>query len=201
MRFYLSASTCIVALTCFAGSASADEKWTHFYAGLYSAYTSVDNHLSPTNGYVFAISGVSGGLMLGYDKQFNNLVLGFEGDAGLSGVNGSGTNNSWTVNMGGLDLSARARAGFAMDNLLIYGTGGFASSNMNVNYPSGPILNQNRTGWQLGAGLEYALSEKLNLRGEYLYTDFGLSNGLIPSSSQQFQTTSSTFRLGLSYKF
>ncbi len=202
MRFQLAISASVAALGLFSTSAFADESWTHFYAGVYSDYSSVNTQLSPTNGYVFAVNGLSGGVMLGYDKQFGSFVLGAEGDFGYSGVNGGGGDGSWVINMSGLDLAARLRAGYAFDNLLLYGTGGVTSAPWVESYNGGTsLLNERETGWQVGGGLEYAISRDVNIRGEYIYTNYGLSSGLSIAPNIQMQTNSSTFRLGLSYKF
>ena len=203
MRIRFVLSTCSAALLMFSGHAVAKDNWTGFYTGVYSDFSSVDTHLSPSNGYVFDVNGFSGGLMFGYDQQFDKFVVGIEGDAGYSGVNGGDTGgNGWVVKMSGIDLAARARIGMPISSALIYGTGGVALSPMDMTYNGGSdVLHQTQLGWQVGGGIEFALSDTLNLRGEYLYTDYGLSNGLIPAPSVKMQTHSNTFRIGLSYKF
>jgi outer membrane immunogenic protein len=65
-----------------------------------------------------------------------------------------------------------------------------------VTYNGGfDLIHKTQVGWQVGAGLEYAMSEQLRLRGEYLYTDYGQDNG------PHLHTNTNSFRLGLSYKF
>lgn len=83
----------------------------------------------------FKSSGALGGFQVGYNYQFNrNWLVGFEADADLAGIRGSGG----TQYFGGLEFSSseerinsfgtvRGRLGYLpTDNLLAYVTGGFA---------------------------------------------------------------------------
>ncbi|RBP16740.1 outer membrane immunogenic protein [Roseiarcus fermentans] len=81
--------------------------------------------------------------------------------------------------------TVRGRVGFVAtpDNrLMIYGTGGFAyaggSSNLNVyDATQGFYWNGNpsssRSGWTIGGGVEYAWTNNITIRAEYLYVDLG----------------------------
>lgn len=73
--------------------------------------------------------------------------------------------------------TVRARAGYAFDRVLIYGTGGFAygggsQSAYAASYPYS-IANSVRTGFAAGGGFEYAFSEKLSAKIEALYVNLG----------------------------
>lgn len=87
----------------------------------------------------------------------------------------------------------RGRVGYAWDRLMIYGTGGVAflqetetrtqyrSNTASRDYPGGTYTerlfsetsDRVRTGYALGAGAEYAISDKWSLKLEYLYAGFG----------------------------
>jgi len=59
-----------------------------------------------------------------------------------------------------------------------------------------------QVGWVLGAGLDYAFTDKLVGRVEYLYMDLGdetYTNA--DGDSINFDTNVSTIRTGLSYRF
>ena len=68
-------------------------------------------------------------------------------------------------------------------------------------------------GWTIGAGAEYAFTDNVTLRGEYLYYDLGASTvvtapnqvaGLIfPGvyATAKYNYNGSMFRVGLNYKF
>ena len=93
--------------------------------------------------------------------------------------------------------TARARLGYAVaPNLLTYVTGGLAFGGVTVSASFGQNLApsllssgsakgsafENRAGWTLGAGVEYALTPALSAKVEYLYYDLGsktLSNANI----------------------
>ncbi len=126
--------------------------------------------------------------------------------------------------------TVRARVGFVAtpDNrLLVYGTGGFAyaggSTNFNVyDATQGFVWNGNpsstRTGWTIGGGVEYALTNNITIRGEYLYVDLGSQNitttanpaayaffnnaGLVtPYATAKINYDASIVRAGVNYKF
>lgn len=65
-----------------------------------------------------------------------------------------------------------------------------------------------RWGWTIGAGAEYALTESISLKGEYLYVDLGNKNHSVvsPEDSAELITWSDSaqfhaVRVGLNYKF
>jgi outer membrane immunogenic protein len=79
-------------------------------------------------------------------------------------------------------FTARPRLGYAFnDNLLLYVTGGLAMTDLKYNATysdqfgsiSAGAISGPRTGWTIGAGLEYALLRNWSVKLEYLYTDFG----------------------------
>jgi outer membrane immunogenic protein len=74
--------------------------------------------------------------------------------------------------------SLRARLGYAVDRLLMYGTLGMAWTHDKITIvtpvlPPGNLSNtQTHIGVAVGAGLEYAYLNKLSARVEYLYTSY-----------------------------
>jgi len=103
---------------------------------------------------------------------------------------------SWSGNGGSNTLGTiRARLGVTMDRALFYVTGGVAFRNGDDNasitvteygrdergrdhdrrdqYIFTRSGNGNKTGWALGGGLEYALTENLSTKIEYLHAQFG----------------------------
>lgn len=87
-----------------------------------------------------------------------------------------------------------ARAGYLVtDKALVYVRGGYANQRVRTSLDTGIIRSSdNLDGWQIGGGLEYAISEKVSPRLEYRYSDFGRNGG----DYERHQTL-----VGLSYNF
>ena len=186
--------------------------WTGFYAGLYGGGGWGSHNFSNSVGFndsYRSTGGLIGGLV-GYNWQFNNpLVVGLEGDiawASIKGDDGGGgvgiTDSSRYRWLG----SIRGRLGYAADNWLFFGTGGWAYANISHSNSNGAgdSFNNTRSGWTLGGGVEYAFMPNWTVRADYRYFDFGSysrsapANGVLPYSvSNKLQTVT----VGLSYKF
>ena len=97
--------------------------------------------------------------------------------------------------------AARLRLGYAVDRFLPYIAGGVAIGDIDVSSNSGaPSFGGTHTGWTLGVGLDYAMTDKLLLRAEYRYTDFG-SESYGPPADAEVHLNTSEVRLGIAYKF
>lgn len=167
----------------------------------------------------------TGGITAGYNWQISNFVLGVEGDFNYTGFDGrvsSGTGSlmsdileadsgsatdrvSYQSNWFG---TVRARAGYAFENLLVYGTGGLAYGLMDANQTLDAVAdpdyikwNGSQDGWNLGwtagAGIEYGVDHWV-IGAEYLYVDLGNYNWTTNSdaslSDSQMQTDWSQVR-------
>jgi outer membrane immunogenic protein len=176
--------------------------WSGFYAGINAGYgwakadgaglTSEDD-----------IRGWLGGAQVGYNYDFGGFVLGAEGDIQISGVKikeDLGGGNSMEV---GLDAfgSVRARAGISADRFLPYVTAGVAWGRAGIK-ATGPGVSdshyENYVGWTVGGGLEYAATDNITVRGEYLYTDFGARDFGLGSD---IALKTSVVRAGVNFKF
>ncbi|UYV15410.1 outer membrane protein [Porphyrobacter sp. ULC335] len=77
------------------------------------------------------------------------------------------------------DLSARA--GYLVtDKALVYVRGGYANTRVRTSLDglTGPVTaSDNLDGWQVGGGLEYAISDRISARAEYRYSDLGSNGG------------------------
>jgi outer membrane immunogenic protein len=144
-----------------------------------------------------------GGAQAGYNAQFGAFVAGVESDVSFGGGKaraditapdrllfpGAATNTHFRSNLDWL-ATFRARVGVAMDRVLIYGTGGLAVGSREsflaidipfVGYAPKPWTQKETTwGWAAGAGLEYALSEHVSLKAEYLH--FALNKGSVTAT-------------------
>jgi outer membrane immunogenic protein len=127
----------------------------------------------------FSDLGFLGGAQAGANIQFNQIVLGIEGDFSYTDLKAGGsdsigdtlnTNVQWTSTITG-------RIGAAFDRLLVYGKGGLALAedqssltDLGGNNVSTSFM---RTGWTAGAGLEYAIDNNWSAKIEYDYLGFG----------------------------
>lgn len=160
-------------------------------------------------------SGVIGGGHIGYNFQVQQWVIGletdFEGSDANSGLRLLQTGDRFSQRLNWLG-SVRGRLGYAIDNWLVYGTGGVAYGEVDNRYVSGVTgLGQTRTdtrvGWTAGAGVEYAFQPNWTARLEYRYTelerrDFNPTIGTgIAGSRFRDDPSFHTFRVGVSYRF
>ena len=147
--------------------------------------------MTPTGLTGFSASGFLVGSTLGANFQAGAFVFGLEGDIDYSGVTanipgGVGTFNSRWIS------TVRARAGYAIDRVLLYVTGGGAFANL-----QGPGFTTTGTGWTAGAGVEFALAQNWTAKAEYLFVD--IPNATVTGGSAKF--TESLARVGVNYKF
>ncbi len=157
--------------------------WTGFYAGIWAGTACIDGTLKDNTGgatYLNAGCGFKGGGLAGYNVQFDRYVLGVEVDAGKTSDLVHNIDPTADFRFG-LDylVTARARAGLAMDDTLFYVTGGgaWAQGNINGIVSATPNnLTAQEFGWTVGAGIEHAVTDRFRLRLEYMYTQMGDAN-------------------------
>ena len=151
---------------------------------------------------------------MGYDWQSGNWVLGVAADGALSSLSdsdsqvvaGLGTvKSSDDINWFG---TARLRSGYALDNVLLYGTGGLALANVNYKVrATGASWSDRYTaaGFAAGFGVEWALNDNWSTKIEYLYYAMGSKKiagtgagvGTSTKATPSFQTLS----VGVNYRF
>ncbi|WP_417610460.1 outer membrane protein [Parasphingorhabdus sp.] len=127
-----------------------------------------------------ADSAIFGGFV-GYDHQFDTMVLGIEAGVAING----GTLRTDVAGAGAIEVDSRwaadlsLRAGFTpVENVLLYGRGGYAlNRNRTRAFAAGqpqPVASGSATddGWLYGGGVEIALPRGLSIRAEYRRTEF-----------------------------
>lgn len=132
------------------------------------------------------------GVVAGGNFVFDNgLMVGIEGDYSFAWLKDSGFGGSGFF---GTDVeleideiaSARARLGWAMGRFLPFVTAGwgFAHAERSISSPVAEGSDKNwHDGVTVGAGLEYAISERWSIKGEYRYYDLGEENYRVPTAS------------------
>jgi outer membrane immunogenic protein len=183
--------------------------WQGLYLGVNAGYAWGNDNAASFNGGVGALNpdGWFGGGQIGYNAQFNALVLGLEAD--LQGADISDT----TALSGGLtqvttDIewfsTLRGRVGYAAGPALLYVTGGwaFADLNQSVSAPGVGISSDDwETGYTVGGGIEWAFAPNWSLKSEYLYIDLGDQTLSSPAGTYTTETDFHTARVGLNYRF
>jgi outer membrane immunogenic protein len=152
--------------------------WTGFYLGINGGYgfgqSSWNNPVDGPTGN-FNTNGFLVGGTLGGNYQIGAFVIGVEGDGDWNNANGSTgfcnvasctTKSDWLA-------TVRARAGWAWDRVLFYGTGGVAFGNVQAAATGFPFASGTQTGWTAGAGIEFAFAPNWTARVEYLFVDLG----------------------------
>jgi outer membrane immunogenic protein len=205
--------------------------WSGAYLGVHAGYGWGDYDVSvevPANifnpaskqdlGGVFDNDFI-GGIHAGYNfLAGQNIVLGLEADLEATGFSGDQDPNFDEFNMKLPVMgSIRARAGYAIDNLLIYGTGGLAVGWADFDTEIQNTSSDNSetfVGFTVGAGVNWGITDNLSAGLEYRYTDLG-SVDYTPSNLQcaagpnqdivpcnvSGDLTFQTVRASLSYRF
>ena len=122
--------------------------------------------------------GVLGGILAGYNLQHDRLVFGLEGDISFGDVGGRTTLAGVSNPRLETDFIAtiRTRLGYAWDRVLVFGQVGigFADVEIKESLQLGATARTNKThvGVVVGGGIEWALTDTINLRTDYTYGNF-----------------------------
>jgi outer membrane immunogenic protein len=178
--------------------------WSGFYIGVnggeLSSKTKGVLATFPVDGFMpGSVSVGTAGLHGGFQGQWGSIVAGVEGgfNAALSDKFGStppsvGTTpcfyGSHTCDGRTNDLlTVGGRLGWALNNLLFYGSGGFAYGGVEVRggpFAAGSTVIDDSTthhsGWYGGAGIEYALMNNLTVGVDWKHFELGHSNHQTP---------------------
>jgi outer membrane immunogenic protein len=177
--------------------------WSGFYVGAMGGYG-----WSTSQGVDFK-GGFAGGT-IGGNAQFGSFVAGVEVEGAWSNI--GQTASAFFGLISATDRiqafgSATGRVGVAVDNVLIYGKGGFAaaSNNLKVTVLGIPFSDtQTHLGYTLGGGLEYGLTPNWSMKGEYLFAHYQSKNyfaALLPPGAPSGTFDVHTVKFGINYRF
>jgi outer membrane immunogenic protein len=187
--------------------------WTGFYVGINggAAFGTTNWFSVPniTGGSANLTSGLIGGTA-GYNLQTGEpYVLGIEADLDWTGLKATTASSACAPNPA-CELSApvlgtvRLRFGYAFDTILPYVTGGVAIANFDADIAGAPFGTATATnlGWTAGAGVEFAITNALRAKIEYLHTDLnGFScNAACGGGPVSFNVNANVIRAGLNYR-
>jgi outer membrane immunogenic protein len=128
--------------------------------------------LNDTEGFKLPREGYTVSALAGYNhRQPAGIILGIEGDIGLTDVTGSTNAAGFTISGSSRWIgSLRGRAGKAFGHTLLYGTFGVAMTNAKLSAEDiGSDTRDRLNGYVVGAGIEAAVFDNMALRLEYLH--------------------------------
>jgi opacity protein-like surface antigen len=193
--------------------------WTGPYVGVSTGSARGSTHWATQGGTVEPDhAGFLGGGQAGYNYQTGRFVWGIEGEAGWSNVRGAAACPSQPFlftcedNVDALG-SLTGRFGYTWGQALLYAKGGWAfgevtaGTSLNVGALPAPGMNAAKStnwenGWTVGAGMEYALTERWSAKAEYMHCEFPLYAFTVAQNTTANATTASDIvRIGLNYHF
>jgi outer membrane immunogenic protein len=160
--------------------------------------------------------GFLGGGQIGFNWQWNNIVLGLEAQFSASDINGSSTFG--TPGVAALTLSndinwitsVTGRLGFTANNWLLFVKGGAAWADFDaaatvdtLGVLTTSTVSDDRLGWTIGAGAEWGFAPNWSVLVEYQYYDFGDETyGFFPPAAipATVDTDIHTVKVGLNYR-
>jgi outer membrane immunogenic protein len=155
------------------------------------------------------------GGQVGCNYQLSTWVFGIQGDAAWSNLSGTHADqlNVGLTDETKIDLlsSLTARFGYAWGRLLAYGKAGGAWTHENYNIQFADTAtfastSDTRSGWTIGGGFEYAITNNFTMFFEYNYYDFGtqtISFASVAGSSllSDIRERDSVVKVGANWKF
>jgi outer membrane immunogenic protein len=193
--------------------------WTGFYVGVNGGYGTTDlrgNNFGAGSGVgpVSAFGNPSGGMIggtAGYNYQIGQMVVGVEGSLDWADMSkgrtfANGSTDSFKVDSVGNVLG---RVGYAWDRTLFYVAGGYAGGDVHaraMNDTAFGLSFPGSSGWQsgyaVGGGIEYAVTNNISVKGQYLFSQLEGKTyyGGTPDAVKT-GVDLNTFTLGVNYKF
>lgn len=211
----------------------AEHNWSGFYVGVNGGVMSFEtdgnfpNHPNnpPFRWHTDRKEVGLGGVHGGYQHQWGNFVAGIEvgyewiigtGFAQSPGLNGAtnpcgyGTNVFCQARIRSI-FTVGPRFGYATNQFLLYGTGGYARYQLHtrgLGFPAPGNVFESVTawhgGWYAGGGAEILVTRNFIFGVEYKHFEFGPANNQptdIPIDTQRVKTTAETFFFRLNWLF
>jgi|SRR5579864_75382 len=170
--------------------------WTGIYGGVHLGVGALDDQVTTLTTTALQPAGTAtrlspfslvSGAQAGFNVEFAPFVVGAEGTFTWSNISGTQVTTSLLPTISENSIStprwyatATGKIGFAANDFLFYAKGGAAL--MNVRYTqqvaaggiqSAQTLVDNRSGFTVGGGIEFGMTENLSARVEYDFLDFG----------------------------
>lgn len=168
-------------------SVPAEYDWTGISVGVVGSYNT-GKDVWEDGDYPLEDAAFLGGF-IGYDYQVDHFVLG----ARATGQFGSMKEKDYPDFEYQAFYDLNGRAGFALDRALIYATGGYSISSIEEDGEA-----YSRDGYNIGGGLEYAVTDNVIVGAEYVYR--ALEADCEPHGDQ-FEQKINSVQAHVSFKF
>jgi outer membrane immunogenic protein len=211
--------------------------WTGIYGGVHLGAGVLEDQVTTTTTTALQPSGVQtklspfgvvAGAQAGFNYQIQQFVLGAEGTFTWADISGTQVTASamlvpFSVSESSTSdprwyATATGKIGFAANDFLFYAKGGAAW--MGVNYTqdiaagvgnvSSQTISDTRSGFTVGGGIEFGMTENLSARLEYDYLNFGtktytFANLNTPAAALvlpvAIRSSTSLITAGINYRF
>ena len=177
-------------------------RWDGFYLGINGGYGWSDNESFDTFAFDIDPEGGFGGGQIGFNVVTGRLLLGAEADIQGADISDrsvvGGTSLTTNIDYVG---TVRGRLGFVSDRTLIYGTAGYAWADVDATASAGGLsisADDTLSGYVVGGGVEYALTDQWSTKLEYQYID--LEDERL-NATDKLDNDFHTVRVGLNYRF
>jgi len=167
--------------------------WTGFYAGVNAGY-GWGTQKGAADATYGSLDGAQVGGTAGYNYQMGQIVLGMEGDMDWS--NAKNTNGAYISKQTSIG-TVRGRVGYSVDRVLLFTTGGYAGGAVERSNGVASASDWHH-GYALGGGMEYAVTNNVSAKAEYLYTDLASKTD---TGLSRAGMTQNTVRMGVNYRF
>lgn len=183
--------------------------WTGGYAGLGLGFGNASATLTGIPPTTFpSARGVVGSALLGYNWQgAGAFVLGAEAMLSAGRIRGTATcpNPAFdcTARLDNM-AAARLRMGVAQDRTLFFVTLGAATATQRFEGTNGVITDVTSArvnGWTAGIGIEQAMANGWNLRGDLEHYRFGSANHVITGNPFTARTRANVARISAVFRF
>jgi outer membrane immunogenic protein len=180
--------------------------WSGFYLGVMGGYGFANDatvgNIAITNA---DLKGGFAGGTVGANWQIGQFVIGVETEAAWSDINTSSTVGFVTLKDQVQSFgSVAARAGFAANNVLVYGKGGYGWMDNQISGSAfGLTLAESHfhSGWTAGGGVEWAFAGPWSMKVEYLYAQYFKETYLAAAGGVSLAANVNTVKAGINYRF
>lgn len=183
---------------------SGDGRWAGFYGGLLAGWTgSWADVQGPGPGgptFSYTLNGGNFGVVAGTAWQWDWFVAGFESD--LSLLTTEGTSGASPITSEIIFLNhTRVRVGFDAGMFQPFVAGGLVVSQQEHRRPGFTQVDLTpKWGWSLGAGIEFALDDRVSARVEYLHDDLRDIDVFFADGMRTVDMPTETVRVGVTYR-